>query len=92
MGLDQLVFNPALLVIFLIYNTKHKEGNFWSIYRNTLFTGYTVWPLFQLVNFFFIPLNLRIYAVNMAAFLWNVYISRIMHSNNNNSTELSIQL
>ena len=36
---------------------------------------YKLWPLAQLINFYFIPLNYRLLYVNIVAFFWNIYLA-----------------
>jgi hypothetical protein len=40
----------------------------------TLITNWKVWPLFNLVNFSYLPQKLRFLASNVAAIFWNAYL------------------
>lgn len=42
---------------------------------------YKIWPLAQLVNFYFIPLHYRLLYVNIVAFFWNIYLAYAIQVN-----------
>lgn len=83
--LDQLFF-PALIWIPL-YNVvmvtlalhehpldvaaDNLRKNWWNVLK----ASWTVWPAFQMVNLFFIPIHLRIVAANMWSVGWNAFLS-----------------
>lgn len=85
LGVDQLLF-PAFVWIPL-YNTvmvmlaQHEdpfgvirnklENNWWTVLR----ANWTVWPGFQLVNLYFIPVHLRIVCANVWSTGWNTFLS-----------------
>lgn len=85
LGVDQLIF-PGLVWIPL-YNTvmvmlaQHEdpfgiirnklESNWWTVLR----ANWTVWPGFQLVNLYFIPVHLRIVCANVWSTGWNTFLS-----------------
>ncbi|KJH42622.1 Mpv17 / PMP22 family protein [Dictyocaulus viviparus] len=80
--IDQILFSPSFNAIILfnlrmlegigIYESYRKMKNDWrTIYVSSL----KVWPAVQLVNFYLIPLNLRIIIVQVVAFFWNTYLS-----------------
>lgn len=47
------------------------QHNWW----NVLTTNWMVWPGFQLVSFFYIPVHLRIVAANICSVGWNCFLS-----------------
>lgn len=85
LGVDQLIF-PGLIWIPL-YNTvmvllaQHENpfdvisnklhNNWWTVLQ----ASWTVWPGFQLFNLYFIPVHLRIVALNIWATGWNGFLS-----------------
>ncbi|KHJ92126.1 Mpv17 / PMP22 family protein [Oesophagostomum dentatum] len=81
-AIDQLAFAPFFNGVILVtlrllerlsFDTswrKMKE-DWWPIYSSSLM----VWPAVQLVNFYLIPLNMRVIIVQMVAFFWNAYLS-----------------
>lgn len=80
--LDQLVFTPvflASLLSIISYSQKQDIGYVQDKLRHQYFdillTGYSVWPLVQLINFGFVPLNYQVLVTQTVAFLWNIYFS-----------------
>lgn len=82
MVIDQSVASPT--IIFTFYTLKETiEGKTFAEYKKTLQeryfatlqTNYKFWPLVQIINFSFIPLENRILFVNVAAIFWNTYLS-----------------
>ncbi|XP_043685498.1 protein Mpv17 [Vespula pensylvanica] len=84
---DQLLFAPTFLSILLvsigllqgsnINSLKHKlETSYFEI----LINNYKIWPMVQLVNFYFIPLQYQVLLVQSVALLWNTYISYITNT------------
>lgn len=93
MVIDQLVFAPTSLLLFLVSNEyiqsksinkamfKVKE-KFWPI----LSANYLIWPLLAYLNFRFIPSNLRVVALSTASFFWSIYLSYMLHRPIQNSS------
>lgn len=78
-GLDQLVFTPTNLALFLSYmaymegsSVKHRLKD---AYVPILKTNWMVWPVVQVANFGFVPLEHRVLVVNVVALGWNCYLS-----------------
>lgn len=81
-SVDQLGFAPLALPFYFGCMTamegysidiaeKKIKDQWWS----TLKTNWTVWPLFQAINFSFVPLQHQLLAVNVVAIFWNTYLS-----------------
>ncbi|CAL9734368.1 protein Sym1p [Monosporozyma servazzii] len=81
-SVDQLAFAPLSLPFYFGCMTtmeghsldvakKKINDQWWS----TLKTNWTVWPLFQAINFSFVPLQHQLLAVNVVAIFWNTYLS-----------------
>ncbi|CAJ0601299.1 unnamed protein product [Cylicocyclus nassatus] len=81
-AIDQLTFAPFFNAVIL-FNLRVLEGfsvetswrkmkeDWWTIYSSSLM----VWPAVQLVNFYLIPLNMRVIVVQLVAFFWNAFLS-----------------
>lgn len=71
MALDQLIMAPIFLVLFF-FATKTLEGQPHKLmetlrekYLKTVLYGYIIWPLAHIINFKFVPNDLRILYVNV---------------------------
>jgi len=53
-----------------------QKQKFWP----TLINGYKLWPMVQLVNFYFVPLNHRLLVVNSVALGWNAYLAYVANA------------
>lgn len=89
-GIDQLFF-PGLIWIpmynvvmsTLAMNEKplevareKLEKNWWNILK----TSWSVWPIFQIISFTFIPIHLRIVCSNVCSIGWNCFLSFVHNS------------
>lgn len=70
MALDQFLMAPIFLVVFF-FATKTLEGQPHKLietlrekYLKTVALGYIIWPLAHIINFRFVPNDLRILYVN----------------------------
>ncbi|CAJ0830307.1 3043_t:CDS:2, partial [Entrophospora sp. SA101] len=89
-AVDQIFFAPFGLVFFFGFmgiseghdydgiKLKFNEGYFSALKAN-----YTIWPLVQLVNFRFLPLQYRVPFVGSVGVLWSTYLSLL-----NSKTEI----
>lgn len=81
-SIDQLFFAPISLPFYFGCMTA-MEGHSVDVARRkikqqwwpTLKTNWTVWPIFQTINFSFVPLQHQLLAVNVVAIFWNTYLS-----------------
>lgn len=83
-AVDQLVFAPVVAIPMyysamtamegkrpVVAQIRHKlEEKWWP----TLKDNWKVWPLFQVVNFFYVPVHYRLLAVNVVLLFWNTYL------------------
>ncbi|XP_006612128.1 protein Mpv17 [Apis dorsata] len=79
---DQLIFAPAGLGIVLTTVGLLQGKDFEQIktklsneYLDILLNNYKIWPIIQLINFYFIPLQYQVLLVQSVAILWNTYVS-----------------
>ncbi|KAK5781540.1 ethanol metabolism protein PWA37_003699 [Arxiozyma heterogenica] len=81
-SVDQILFAPISLPFYFCCMTimegqsiavakKKLDVEWW----NTLKVNWTIWPLFQMINFSFIPLQHQLLAVNVIAIFWNAFLS-----------------
>ncbi|RZC39141.1 Mpv17 PMP22 domain containing protein [Asbolus verrucosus] len=81
-ALDQVCFAPVCLVAVLGC-IKTLQGNTFeqtkreikNTYCDILIANYKLWPMVQVVNFYFVPLHYQVLLVQIVALLWNTYLS-----------------
>ncbi|KAK9888519.1 hypothetical protein WA026_000770 [Henosepilachna vigintioctopunctata] len=83
---DQLIFAPFFLATFLMLLETLEKGSIAEARRATrlyyfdlLKANYTIWPLVQLCNFYFVPLNYQTLFVQSVALAWNTFLSYKTH-------------
>ncbi|CAK0744581.1 hypothetical protein CVIRNUC_001559 [Coccomyxa viridis] len=83
MAADQLIMAPIFLIVFF-FAVKTLEGLPHKLpevlreqYLKTVLVGYLLWPLAHIINFKFIPTDLRILYVNCVQVGWNVVLCRM---------------
>lgn len=84
--LDQLIMSPVCIIAFF-YSAGVLEGQsvsectdelkskFLTVYR----TDWTVWPITQFINFYYLHPKYRVIYVNFVTMLYNVFLSYIKH-------------
>ncbi|KAK3799965.1 hypothetical protein RRG08_002379 [Elysia crispata] len=82
MATDQVIMAPTFLGIFISVMAVMRGENLDSIkgklnrdYIPVLLNNYKVWPMAQLINFYFTPLQHRVLFVNIVALGWNTYLA-----------------
>ena len=78
-ALDQLVFTPTNLFCFLssmaIMEGSSPKDKLKSTYTTALKKNWQIWPGVQFVNFAYVPLEYRVFVVNIVSLGWNCYLS-----------------
>eukprot|EP00899_Mesostigma_viride_P017166 jgi/Mesvir1/25450/Mv01721-RA.1 len=80
--IDQLTYGPVCNNLFMMYITMVVEGRSWAFarekwrrdYPGVQMNGWKLWPLAGLINYKFVPLQLRVLFVNMVAFCWSIFL------------------
>ncbi|KAI9739663.1 MAG: Protein required for ethanol metabolism [Cirrosporium novae-zelandiae] len=85
-GLDQLVFAPIHMVIFLstmsVLEGTSPQKKLETTYKDAIQKNWMVWPWIQAVNFKLVPLEHRVLVVNVVSLGWNCYLSYINNKGN----------
>ncbi|ORY02721.1 hypothetical protein K493DRAFT_79694 [Basidiobolus meristosporus CBS 931.73] len=85
---DQILFAPFAIALFFVsislLEGASMEGiktKFEKAYVPGLLGNYQLWPLAQLVNFFYVPLSLRVPFSSTVGIFWNSYLSWLNSKN-----------
>ncbi|KAI5189232.1 protein Mpv17 [Nematocida minor] len=76
---DQFVWSPFGTFMFIFVSSVVDSKNF-SLskvigdYFRILFDSYKIWPVIQMINFLFVPLDLRVMFISVASLLWSTYV------------------
>ena len=89
MLIHQIVFDPFITVGFFIYHgwvqDRSMEGirkgvdNLKSKFVETMITSWKIFPLSNIFNFRFVPIQYQVLFSNFIGFLWNIYLSFITY-------------
>jgi protein Mpv17 len=78
-ALDQLLFTPTNLACFLssmaLMEGSSPAAKLKSTYATALKKNWQIWPGVQFVNFAYVPLEFRVFVVNIVSLGWNCYLS-----------------
>lgn len=95
---DQALFAPALnavLVPTLVFlptrSVERAKDALKKDYVDVLLANYKLWPLVQLGNFAFTPLQYQVLVVQAVALIWNTYLSWKTQKQRSDSSEMLIQ-
>jgi len=93
----QLLFGPSFTCIFfassLIQSGDFTMGTWWNKIRNDLpkawLGGVFYWPIVDLISYSLIPIKLIPLFVNMASFVWTIYLSLVANKGMSTSSASS---
>jgi len=87
MAVDQLIYTPFSLSIFLYVNEYGKEFSSLKSAKNVkerfwtgMIANWKVWPPIVLANFAFIPPAMRVLFINAFGFFWTIYLSHLQNN------------
>lgn len=88
---DQCVFAPVLIAILLTMfglsqgmDKTQARQNVKAEYFNLLTGFYKLWPVAQLINFYFVPLKFRVNYTNLVSLVWNSYVGYVANRQKSN--------
>jgi len=82
--IDTLIYGPLTSVYFYIGSTLLIDGGTWADakakmaggrFLRTVVNGWKFWPLVQYGNQRWVPFHYRTFTMDIAGFVWNVYMS-----------------
>ncbi|XP_063379544.1 mpv17-like protein 2 [Cydia fagiglandana] len=83
---DQLFASPATILFFFIgmgllekKNTEQTKDEIAYKFKYTYIGDCLFWPPVQFINFYFLPTKYRVFYINGATMLFNVFLSYIKH-------------
>ena len=95
-AMDQTFFAPCIIATFfgttgLLFGKTQDEimAKFRNQYFVSLKTNYYIWPLVQIINFNFVPLQHRVFVVNFIAIFWNTYLSWAANKDENDHKNIT---
>ena len=79
---DQLTYGPLNNVLFMTFIARMVDDKTWSEAGSTIrkdfksvqMNGWRLWPMAQLINQSFIPLELRVLWTNLVSLLWTSFL------------------
>jgi len=78
---DQTIFTCTNLSVFLscmaLMEHSSPTEKLEKSYTNLLLRNWMVWPFVQTMNFKFVPLDHRVFVVNVVSIGWNCYLSYV---------------
>lgn len=80
--IDRLLFGPPYLFLILYfhalvegYSPRLAAQRVMAMYRSSFFKNLIYWSVIQVVNMYYIPVDLQILYTNLAALVWNTYLA-----------------
>ncbi|KAK8805141.1 hypothetical protein WA588_000085 [Blastocystis sp. NMH] len=86
MVIDQFLFVPTCQILFYsgnsIMEAPHDQPQaavrkLKQVLLPSLLTNYSVWPLLQVINFKFVPLQYQVLYLSCGLFFWNIFLSHM---------------
>lgn len=80
--IDQCLYGPVANAAFMVFISKIVENKSWRNTRMRLkdeflvtqFKGWTLWPIAQLINQIYVPIELRVLWLNVVSFFWSTIL------------------
>jgi hypothetical protein len=94
-AVDHLCWKIPILFVFFAYTRIYKGKSVgmsvqeaWNLSAsNVQITSLKVWPAVQTINFYFIPLNLRVLYMNVSLVFWTIYLAIFMRKKSSTQKE-----
>ncbi|KAH9387333.1 protein Mpv17 [Nematocida major] len=76
---DQFVWAPVgnfmfILIASLVDGSGFTVRRVLRDYFKILFDSYKIWPFLQMINFLFVPLEMRVTFIGVSSLIWNTYV------------------
>lgn len=85
---DQTVNAAAFIFCFFMYMDFISKSNYnfndslkdtFTKFPSTLLANWKLWPAAQLINFTVVPIDYRVFFINIVAIFWNTYLSYVQN-------------
>eukprot|EP00455_Lapot_gusevi_P049704 TRINITY_DN709_c0_g1_i3.p1 TRINITY_DN709_c0_g1~~TRINITY_DN709_c0_g1_i3.p1 ORF type:complete len:187 (-),score=2.28 TRINITY_DN709_c0_g1_i3:137-697(-) len=90
--IDQVVFAPLTTVGFFAAmgamegKRSHEiRAKLENSFVDTMIVNYYIWPAVQLINFYLVPLPMRVFFVNMVGLGYNAFLSKMNHQHHHDA-------
>ena len=87
MGLDQVLYTPVTLTMFLFMNQYAKDFSVLKAINNVreklwrgMVANWKVWPPLVWINFALVPIHFRVLFVNVFGFFWTIYLTYLQNN------------
>ena len=85
-AVDHICWKIPILFVFFAYTDMYKGKSFrealkkaWNLSASSVqLTSLKVWPAVQTINFYFVPLSLRVLYMNVSLVFWTIFLAIFM--------------
>ena len=88
--LGNFLIQSSLLFFFRLRDTLDPVASLTDVKERVgrlLVNSWKIWPVVNLVNLFWVPMNYRVLFVNVVGFFWNTYLNWYAHHFGKNHTK-----